>query len=51
MERLGKSCWLDVKMPVCDEAAMQKGVEQSGCFLEFLMSTFFALPCAPCLVF
>ena len=36
MEKLDKSCWLDVKMPACDEAAMRKGVEESACFLAFI---------------
>ena len=36
MEKLKKSCWLDVKMTHCDEAAMRKGVEESACFLAFI---------------
>ena len=35
-EKLGKTCWLDVKMSHCDEAAMRKGVEESACFLAFI---------------
>ena len=36
MEKLGKTCWLDVKMLHCDEAAMRKGVEESACILAFI---------------
>ena len=42
MQKLGKSCWLDVKMPVCDVAAMQKGVEESACFLAFVTDQYFS---------
>ena len=32
----GYGCWLDVKMAHCDEAAMEAGVRESGCFLPFI---------------
>ena len=36
MEKMGYKCWLDVKMPIPDEAAMQEGVEKSECILAII---------------
>eukprot|EP01052_Picozoa_sp_SAG31_P028374 SAG31_NODE_2733_length_5173_cov_2.072724_1_plen_985_part_00 len=36
MENYGRTCWLDVKMTKCDEAAMAEGVRNSKCLIAIV---------------
>jgi hypothetical protein len=41
MEKVGKKCWLDVKMRERDESAMKRGIEKCKIFLLIISPTYF----------
>ena len=40
MEKIGKSCWLDVKMHERDEAAMEEGIKLKYCSCNYVTFIF-----------